>query len=560
MSNVALEYDGAKIDSMGGDALPNVGRYGFTGVIQHPGVVDEAVEPATGTASGEVEACFELTVVVVDIDECALGSHTCGATVECVNTQGSFECESHTESSQVGETSCLHLGTQTYPQDEAPHDDEALAMLSGDILRLFEDKRGLLAVKNRAKHYEGGQIHQKPGMYTLKETIEHSPDDVGRTNTCVELTVVITDVDECTYSGADSAFRAVCGTSTQCRNSDGSYTCECPVGRVGTQLTASSSSSASASFPPPSSASASWWDMFLSSRPIRPNRCNAVRGVKTGCESHTSLGSFVGMLQVANFDDSTVRDSCRFATDSQQCCGNHGGLVASRTLQVYLDWVECTRAFECTDPCGSGHCVAEGVHGTCTFSDPRHGGTGTGGTSRQCGCAEGYFGTGVSCGPNQKREKRYTQEVFDRTGAMVWSDTSPKPCGCQKLEMNPCWGLATWGPGGPDPCTQPMDYSTVTNLTCYPASNPSVTACTTSTGMAGTGAPDGAKCCCAKGFVIKELAGGGRICEDPTPPRMTLNGAAVITINECESDRVSCATLALSSRGAARPRQIKNKK
>lgn len=232
-------------------------------------------------------------------------------------------------------------------------------------------------------------------------------------------------------------------------------------------------------------------------------------------------------LQVANFDDSTVHDNCRFSTDSRQCCGDHGGLVGARTLQVYQDWVGCTREFTCSDPCSSGHCVPEAQHGTCHFTDPRNGGVG--GTSRQCGCAEGFFGTGVSCGPNQKQEKRYTQEVFDREGVMVWPEASPKPCGCQKLEMNPCWGSETWGPGGPDPCSQATDYKTVTNLTCYPVTDSAVSACTHQS------SPAGAKCCCANGFVIKELEGGLRICEDPTPPRMTLNGAPVITLNECES-------------------------
>lgn len=249
-------------------------------------------------------------------------------------------------------------------------------------------------------------------------------------------------------------------------------------------------------------------------------------------------------LQVANFDDSTVHDNCRFSTDSRQCCGDHGGLVGARTLQVYQDWVGCTREFTCSDPCSSGHCVPEAQHGTCHFTDPRNGGVG--GTSRQCGCAEGFFGTGVSCGPNQKQEKRYTQEVFDREGVMVWPEASPKPCGCQKLEMNPCWGSETWGPGGPDPCSQATDYKTVTNLTCYPVTDSAVSACTHQS------SPAGAKCCCANGFVIKELEGGLRICEDPTPPRMTLNGAPVITLNECESPCPCpvCRVVACLSRGA----------
>eukprot|EP00038_Savillea_parva_P007967 m.173631 g.173631 ORF g.173631 m.173631 type:complete len:987 (+) comp13722_c0_seq1:147-3107(+) len=454
VSDVVLEYEGQRMTAMAGESLPTPGRYNFTGTV--------TLDP-DGSAS-DVTSCFELTVIVVDIDECAEGRHTCGNAAECFNTVGSFECESQTESSGA-DSGCLHLGTQTYPQDEAPHDHEALAILSGDILRLFEDKRGLLSVKHRAKHYEGGQIHQKPGMYTLKETIEHSPDDVGRTITCVELTVVITDVDECTYTGKDPAFRAVCGHTTHCRNTDGSYTCEC------------------------------------------------------------------GMGMVANFDDSTVRDSCRFATDSRQCCGDHGGLVGSRTLQVYRDWVACTQAFECSDPCGEGHCVSESEHGTCTFTDPRQGGK-VGGRARRCGCAEGYFGTGVSCGPNQKQDKRYYQEVYDQSGSMAWPETSPKPCGCQKLEMNPCWDNDTWGPGGTDPCAQLHNYHTVTNLTCFPESDTTVNACTST--VAGVDLPNGAKCCCAKGFVIDRLEDGQQICADPTPPRMTLNGDSVITINECD--------------------------
>jgi len=171
----------------------------------------------------------------------------------------------------------------------------------------------------------------------------------------------------------------------------------------------------------------------------------------------------------------------------------------------------------------------------CTFIDPRVGGVG--GTSRLCGCADGYFGTGVECAANQAQEKRYYQEVYDRNETFVWPESTPAPCGCQKLEMNPCWATETWGPGGPDPCAQPIDYLTVTNLTCHPVADTSVSACTATLGGAGSTEltlPEGAKCCCQTGFVIKELDDGAHICEDPTPPKMVLNGPEVITITECQ--------------------------
>jgi hypothetical protein len=105
-------------------------------------------------------------------------------------------------------------------------------MLSGDILRLFEDKRGLLAVKNRKKHYEGGHMAKVPGRYIVKEDIEHDPDSLDRTHTCVQLAVVIKDVDECKYNGTDQAFWHACGSTAQCRNTEGAYYCECPIGMV----------------------------------------------------------------------------------------------------------------------------------------------------------------------------------------------------------------------------------------------------------------------------------------------------------------------------------------
>eukprot|EP00036_Acanthoecidae_sp_10tr_P014522 CAMPEP_0206291386 /NCGR_PEP_ID=MMETSP0106_2-20121207/3096_1 /ASSEMBLY_ACC=CAM_ASM_000206 /TAXON_ID=81532 /ORGANISM="Acanthoeca-like sp., Strain 10tr" /LENGTH=332 /DNA_ID=CAMNT_0053721951 /DNA_START=9 /DNA_END=1004 /DNA_ORIENTATION=- len=261
VEGVAINLEGRQLATLAGTVLPTPGRYSFTGRTLH----------GDGNAGEVTKTSFELTVVVVDVDECGRGTHTCFEAAECINTHGSFECSAAASASHPSE--CLHLGTQTFTQDEAPQSSEALAMLSGDILRLFEDKRGLLTVRNRAKDYEGGQIRQKPGMYTLKETIEHSPDDVGRSSTCVELTVVITDVNECLYDGLNDAFRAVCHSSTICRNLDGSYSCECPLGKV------------------------------------------------------------------AHFNDNGAQDSCRFATDSKTCCGDHGGLVGTQDRQLYRDWL-----------------------------------------------------------------------------------------------------------------------------------------------------------------------------------------------------------------------------
>jgi hypothetical protein len=67
--------------------------------------------PVRGTVTHSAGAsCVELSVVVMDVDECAAGLDNCGDDAQCVNTEGAFECQTRADGKS---DSCLHLGAKT---------------------------------------------------------------------------------------------------------------------------------------------------------------------------------------------------------------------------------------------------------------------------------------------------------------------------------------------------------------------------------------------------------------------------------------------------------------
>ena len=94
-TSIVLDFDDKTITKMRGSSKSyQPGRYRVRGTLTHDAKV----------------LCVEFSVVVLDVDECALGLDNCGDDAQCVNTEGSFECQTREDGRS---DSCLHLGAKT---------------------------------------------------------------------------------------------------------------------------------------------------------------------------------------------------------------------------------------------------------------------------------------------------------------------------------------------------------------------------------------------------------------------------------------------------------------
>jgi len=118
---------------------------------------------------------------------------------------------------------CIKLDhTLSYTQETAPSDVNDMMNIVTNFLN--RELRGVLRVD---MNYSGDHIHGMVGNQTIKTDVKRrigNSYEVG----CYEITFEILDIDECTYQGHVQHLRHNCVPPANCRNTFGSYECDCP--------------------------------------------------------------------------------------------------------------------------------------------------------------------------------------------------------------------------------------------------------------------------------------------------------------------------------------------
>jgi hypothetical protein len=271
-------------------------------------------------------------------DVCA--GNTCPTNCRCERSQSgaTYNCVA-----KVGYTKYSDP-TAPLPPDAAPDGprlDRTTACLSGSVPKIYLNGPNPLRLKQGDIYEElgvnvedenesddertvkiqyshpFGPYFKSTGDYYVIYSIETPWLHLNNSNIIERREVIVSDVDECTYTGSVESFIHQCVSEATCMNLDGSYECKCPPGYSGDGL--KNGSGCADNLPPQLSC------IGEACRPMKYSACNCIGLVAADGTQHMLTDELTeGFVEnfLEKMSNTMCRQGCFMAVDE-----TYGGLV-----------------------------------------------------------------------------------------------------------------------------------------------------------------------------------------------------------------------------------------